>query len=95
MQFRGGTYISQVAAERLLDAVKLWGENLETNDIEHLGNKGKNELLAELKDIELIGIRTVKNVWFFCLSIRKGFLAVNVIKTSKIDKKESLQQDNT
>jgi hypothetical protein len=89
MEFRGGTYISQVYAECLFEAVKLWGEKLDTNDIQHLGNKGKIELLTELKDIDPIGIRTVKNVWFFCLSIRKGYIAVNVIKTSKTEKLKS------
>lgn len=92
MEFRGGTYISQIYAERLSDAVKLWGEKLETNDIKHLGNSGKNELLSELKDIELTVIRTVKNVWFFCLSIRKGFITVNVVKTSQIESKNDLSK---
>lgn len=91
MLFRGGTYISQVYAERLLDAVKLWGEKLEPDDIKHLSKKGKSELLTELIDIELVNITGMKNVWFFCFSIKKGFLAVNVIKTSNIDKMESLK----
>jgi RHS repeat-associated protein len=30
-----------------------------------------------------------KNVWFFCLSIKKGFITVNVIKTSKTEKLNS------
>ena len=85
MEFRGGTYISQIHAEDLSEAVKLWGRQLEPNDVKHLGEKGKNELLAELNDEELSEIKNVKNVWFFCLSIKKGFITVNVVKTSKTE----------
>jgi hypothetical protein len=85
MQFRGGIYISQIHAEDLSESVKLWAKQLEPNDVKHLGEKGKNELLADLNDEELSKIKNVKNVWFFCLSIKKGVIAVNVIKTSKTE----------
>lgn len=90
MEFRGGTYISQVYAEHLFESVQLWGKQLESNDIKHFGESGKNELLKELNDIELTKVKTVKNIWYFSLSIRKGYCAVNVIKTSKTEKNEIL-----
>jgi hypothetical protein len=93
MEFRGGTYISQVRAEHLYDSLKLWGKQLKPKDIQHLGEKGKNELLAELNDEELTKVSTMKNVWYFGLSIKKGYIAVNVIKTSKTEELNPLRME--
>jgi hypothetical protein len=83
MEFKGGTYISQVNAEHLIEALAKWGKQSEPNEIKHLGIKGKSEIITQLEEIELTNIRGMKNVWFSSLSIKNGFITFNVVKTSK------------
>jgi hypothetical protein len=83
MEFRGGTYISQVSSSTLVDAVKAWAYELSVDGIKHLGIKGKNEIIKNIDEIDLSPIDTVINVYCFCLRIKAGFIIVNVIKTSK------------
>ncbi|MVT09140.1 hypothetical protein [Chitinophaga tropicalis] len=82
MEFRGGTYISQFNAGKLQEAVLLWTEHLEIKEIKYLSEKGKAEIKEKIKSKEPIKIRDRKNIWFFCMSIKMGFVAVNVVKTS-------------
>lgn len=84
MEFRGGTYISQVAESNVHSALELWGEKLDLSQIKFLGEKGKLELLAELENESPTKMEGVVNVWHFCLRIKAGLLMVNVIKTVKL-----------
>ena len=82
MDFRGGTYISQSLEDSLENAVNKWGLNLDITQINYLTASTKKELLDNLVDTEVVEIDNMKNVWFFCFSIRTGFIKVNVIKTA-------------
>lgn len=84
MAFRGGTYISQIHAPQLPEAIKLWGDNLEIKDIQYIKTAGKLQLIKELVDIDYVTLDSLRNAWFFCLHIRAGFIMVNVIKTNTI-----------
>lgn len=81
LEFRGGTYISQVHSTILSKAIIDWGEKLLTIDIKYLGLKGKTKILSILNEAEPIALDGLKNTWFLSLSIRQGFLFVNIIKT--------------
>lgn len=83
MEFRGGTYISQIKGANISAAMVLWGQNLDLAQIKFLGEKGKLELQTELTNESPTKTEGVENVWFFCLRIKPGFLTVNVIKTAK------------
>ena len=45
MEYRGGTYISQVLGKTLHDAKNKWVANLAMNEIKHFGIAMKEELL--------------------------------------------------
>lgn len=82
MQFRGGTYISQVESKNLSEATKLWVKQIKIEEIKHLGEKGQIEMIKkEAEDFELSALYSLKNIWFFCFRIKAGFIMVNVVKT--------------
>lgn len=81
LEFRGGTYISQVDSTILSRAIIDWGEKLQSIDIKYLGLTGKTEILSMLNEAEPIALEGLKNAWFLSLSIRQGFLSVNIVKT--------------
>lgn len=81
MEFRGGTYISQVESKSLSEATKLWVKQLNIEEIKHLGEKGKIEMIKEAENFELSALYSLKNIWFFCFRIKTGFIMVNVVKT--------------
>lgn len=81
MQFRGGTYISQVESKNLSEATKSWVKQLNIEEIKYLGEKGKIEMIKEAENFELFALDTLKNIWFFCFRIKAGFIMVNVVKT--------------
>ncbi|NLR69003.1 hypothetical protein HGH92_32175 [Chitinophaga varians] len=83
MEFRGGTYISQVKENDVNTAMILWSKSLQLTQVKFLGRKGILELQDEIKSESPTRIRDVDNVWCFCLRIKSGLLMVNVIKTAK------------
>ncbi|QJB29766.1 hypothetical protein HF329_12185 [Chitinophaga oryzae] len=83
MEFRGGTYISQVRERDVNAAMNLWSESLQIAQIKFLGRRGLSELQDELNRENPTKIDGTENVWFFCLRIKSGIIMVNVIKTAK------------
>jgi len=85
MSFRAGTYISQVNASNEKQAVEAWAKELNTKEIQYLGNKTKqsfiNELPDELKEFPPLPIDETKNVWIFDCRFKTGFATIHIIKT--------------
>ena len=81
LEFRGGTYVSQIHSNVLSKAIIGWGEKLKSIDIKYLGLSGKAEILSMLNEAEPIPLDGLKNTWFLSLSIRQGFISVNIVKT--------------
>ncbi len=89
MDFRGGTYTSQVHAESLHSSLKGWVENLRhnMNEIEHLGAKTIQEIEEQVLpfpiDEDPTLLKGLKNVWFFNVTTKKGSGHVLIVKTEK------------
>ena len=87
MDFRGGTYTSQVHAESLHSSLEGWVDILrrDMNEIEHLGAKTIQEIEEQVLpfpiDEDPVPLRGLKNVWFFVVTTRKGSGHVLVVKT--------------
>ncbi|PLK44205.1 hypothetical protein [Emticicia sp. TH156] len=81
MEFRGGTYISQINANNLKQGLIDWCKNLDVSEIKYLGEKNKGDLLSIIDSEIPTPINTVKNVWHFSIGIKAGFLMVNIVKT--------------
>jgi len=86
MEFRGGTYITQVAAINIADSVFKWIEQIEHEvvEIKHIGNK----TILELKQLYLnnlidkpIRLNRLFNVWYLGVYCKVGTMQINIVNT--------------
>lgn len=89
MDFRGGTYVSQVSAKSLEHSLTEWTKNLQTqlHEIQFLGTKSlaefENQLTTETLLVKPSVLNGLKNTWFIHLTSKMGSANVNIIKTEK------------
>ena len=81
MEFRGGTYISQVEDSSLDVAMYKWAENLPVNEIQYIGKKSKNELIKRMlgKEDYPVLLEGMDNVWCYSGCLKVGFFLVNIV----------------
>lgn len=81
MNFRGGTYISQVNAMNIDGALTEWARNLNINEIQYFGSKSKLELfeLISQEYVYPILIQGMESVWCMGGSLRMGFFLLNIV----------------
>lgn len=82
MEFREGTYVSQVHAASLTNAVIEWAKSLAVDEIRYLGQTGKAEMIKMSKEAEPVLLKGLANVWFESFAIKQGFARVNIVKTA-------------
>ncbi len=86
MDFRGGTYISQVNAPNQNKAAEIWANEINTKEIMYFSEKSKQELIKALpeliKENEIVELDNLLNIWSFTFQFKTGFAIVNIIKTS-------------
>jgi len=83
MDFRGGTYISQVKADSPQQAMINWANELNYQEIKYLGLKNKQHIVQTINNEfeTLTTINSVKNIWIFQLILSTGFATVHFIQT--------------
>jgi hypothetical protein len=88
MEFKGGTYISQIEEKSLNHACRKWVMTLNQKEIKGLGPKGHSALIQEMKDKDKAPapLNGARNVW--CTSaLASGRLAlINIVMTSEEQK---------
>ncbi|VXB79680.1 conserved hypothetical protein [Flavobacterium sp. 9AF] len=88
LEFRGGTYSTQVYAENLSISIEKWLEKLieEKNEIKYLGNTTIINLKSQIKNKQEspTSLKGLKNIWYFRLNFKQGVFSVNIIKTSTV-----------
>ncbi|MBW1656547.1 hypothetical protein [Flavobacterium quisquiliarum] len=86
LQFREGTYCSQVKAENIESSIFKWFEKIkeEKNEIKFLGNKTLNDIEFKINNQTNIPTKLdrLNNVWFLHFSSKTGSFFINIIKTS-------------
>lgn len=86
MDFKGGTYITQVHADSLNDSVVAWALQIEVKitEIKFVGNKTVNQI-KDLISKKLIDMPTpltgLENVWYLEIYTQIGVLRINIVKT--------------
>lgn len=85
MEFRGGTYISQVEAGSLTLAIEKWSNSIDTKQIKHLGSIGKSMLIKELESEDPSPLQGLDDVWCLAASIKSGFVLINIVKCTCSD----------
>jgi len=87
VDFRGGTYCTQVYASNLDDSLLKWIDRLkiEKTGIKFLGNKTIEQLEEKIidPDYKPVSIAGLINAWCTSCSTRKGFFLINIILTEK------------
>lgn len=85
VDFRGGTYCTQVQAEDLNKALRAWTEKLEQEkkEIPFLGDKTIAELKNEINDPDLTPVRLqgLINIWCAIYLTKNGTFSINIVKT--------------
>ncbi|MDR6761731.1 hypothetical protein J2Y38_001940 [Flavobacterium sp. 2755] len=86
VQFRGGTYCTQVTSENIENSVFKWLEKIreEKNEIQYLGNKTLENLEFQILNQmdSPTKLNRLNNVWFLQFSSKSGSFFINIIKTS-------------
>ncbi|BAU53043.1 hypothetical protein [Mucilaginibacter gotjawali] len=84
MDYLGGTYISQVECENKEQAMKLWIQSLQIDQIEGFSERDKENIISvgflEDDPTKLDGLC---NVWHFIIETKEGDGFVNFVKTIK------------
>ncbi|MCP4350393.1 MAG: hypothetical protein GY795_33410 [Desulfobacterales bacterium] len=78
LDYKGGTYISQVTDNLPEDAVKKWIDKL---DPEQIGIKTASKVISD-PDENISPLDTLKNVWCMTFMIDDELALVNIVKTS-------------
>jgi hypothetical protein len=87
MEFRGGTYVSQVKADSLKDSILAWILEIEKviDGIMYLGIKTVfeiKEMFSNDKIEEPSLLTGLKNVWYLGIYTRVGVLRINIVNTA-------------
>ncbi len=88
MEFKGGTYISQVNSDSAKNACINWAENLEISKIHRFGKSSKEILIAEIKQEDSVSVNGVKNVWCVSVLIRGELVLITFIQTELINNEQ-------
>lgn len=88
MEYRGGTYITQVDASDPESALKRWAGQIKPVDIGDFGEVHKTELLEAIHEWLADGQRAAaimdtRNVWRHTQSIGGSLMLINVVATKK------------
>ncbi len=87
MEYRGGTYLSQVTASGESDALRMWARNVNTDEIRSIGPKWKERLVAAIDNDLSQGIlptpvRGLVNVWCTSRVISGGLVLLTMTATA-------------
>jgi hypothetical protein len=88
LDYRGGTYISQVRARSPRAAAKQWARALDVVGVKHLGAKGKQKIITNLENDEYclnepVALTGLVGVWCIGMPIPGGL--VNIVATVDSD----------
>jgi hypothetical protein len=88
MEYRGGTYIAQVAAANPESALKQWARQITPIDIAYFGEARKAELISSIDEWladsqHAVAITGTRNVWCHSLLIGGFLLSINIVATKK------------
>lgn len=85
VNFRGGTYCTQVHATDVVKSVLKWIEQItkEQDQIQYLGDKTIEQLRKEAgnKDNEIVPLNKLKNIWYTSYTTKQGSFHINIVQT--------------
>ncbi len=83
LDYRGGTYLSQIRASSPSKATKVWTKKLDHAAIQGMGDKSKERLIQELHDEVPIAIDGLEKTWC-CTALVQGHLVlIHLVETAE------------
>lgn len=84
MEYRGGTYVSQVTARNVFGALRAWAVALNVDAVAGLGPRRKAELIDQIEDqlAAPVALDGVINGWCASAVTSGGLVLVNIIETA-------------
>jgi len=79
VDYRGGTYVSQVRSNSPMTAVKKWAKRVSASDLKIWGLNQSD--LEPLSNDDPVPLKNCQNVWCSSASARKKLLLLNIIGT--------------
>ena len=81
LDFRGGTYISQVRAASATKAVTTWAKRLPVHEIAGMGPASQCELVARLVSDKPVPLTKLNRAWCCSVLVRGHLALINVVET--------------
>lgn len=85
MEFRGGTYISQIESNSILSACKKWVKKIDVSEIKFFSDAVKAKLLLGMIDTDNkpTKLKGVKNVFFTGVLLGKHMAYIHIVVTDR------------
>ena len=84
LDFRGGTYLSQVQAASVNPACLQWVQELDIKSIYGLGPKSHSWLMEQMPEKLPVSMNGLQNVWCVAVLIRGHLALIHIIQTDPI-----------
>jgi hypothetical protein len=81
MEYRGGTYISQIYSNNRKNALKQWASGLDMSIIKFFGLYAKQQLLESILEDNFVAISGLRNIFFDCSLLNNFLCKVHIIDT--------------
>ena len=94
MDYRGGTYVSQINASSIEAACVSWARNLEVSAIYDFGSKSREKLIEQMESESPVLLDGLINAWCASALICKGMALINIVQTEKSSDNEQPTTDN-
>jgi hypothetical protein len=87
MEYRGGTYVSQVVADSVAGSLRVWAAALDVAAIAALGAQWKAELLRDIEwmmsnGMEPTPLDGLVSAWCTTASVSGGMMLINIVATA-------------
>ncbi len=94
MDYKGGTYISQINSTSLEIACIKWAKSLEISEIDKFGDKSKEKLIEKMKSNSPVLLNGLLNDWCASFFLHKGTALINIVQTKNLSDNEHSTSDN-
>lgn len=85
VEFRKGTYVSQVRSTGVSEALRNWADKVDTKTIKNLDVKTLSFIREQVSSREFdkpTKIAGIRNTWFTILLTKKGAFYISIVKTA-------------
>jgi len=84
MDYLGGTYISQIESDSKEQAMLLWINCLEVEQVEGFSQQDKETIIKKgFPDDDPSNLTGIENVWHFIVDTERGTAYINFVNTVK------------